>query len=65
MDFPKPIMTITELALMGFSPKNLRAIYHKRGFPVAFKESNTNTSPIKFNTAELGKYLKQLNERRV
>ena len=64
MPYSKPIMTITELVQMGFSGYELRKIYHKVGFPVAFREGNGRTSPIKFNTELLDKHFKKINERR-
>lgn len=65
MSYPKPIMTISELTELGYSSKVLRQIFVSVGYPVAFKEKNSKTAAIKFNVAELDKYLKKINERRV
>ena len=63
MSYPKPIMTIRELVELGYSEKALRDIFYSVGYPVAFKEVNTKTSPIKFNTEQLEKHLRRINER--
>lgn len=62
--FPKPIMTLKELEDLGYSVPVLRKMYHDVGYPLAFKEGGL-TSTIKFNTDELDKHLRRLNERRV
>lgn len=61
MEFPKPIMTINELVLMGFSEKMLRRMYQVKGYPYAFKEIPSKTAPIKIDTTMLERYLKQIN----
>lgn len=65
MNYPKLFMTTAELTDLGLSPKMLRKLYHSVGYPLAFKESNAQASPIKFNTELLDKHLRRLNERRV
>ena len=55
MEFPKQLMTISELIPLGFSEYELRTIAQKAGYPVAIRMSCT--APIKFDTAELQKYL--------
>lgn len=64
MNFPKQFMTITELEQLGLSRETLKHLYHSVGFPLAFKETNAERCPIKFNTELLAKHIKQLNERR-
>ena len=59
MVYPKAIMTIKELETLGFKSKELYAIYRNRRQKVAWKTgTNGKTSTIKFDTAELDKYLK-------
>lgn len=64
MAFPKTFMTIKELAELGLSEKILRKMFHKYGYPLAFRESQSKTAPIKFNTLELGKVLSKENRGR-
>ena len=57
MEFPKQLMTIAELVPLGFSEYELRTIAQVAGYPVAIRMSAT--APIKFDTAELQKYLEK------
>lgn len=59
MEYPKALMTIRELQAMGFSPKRLRAIAAEEKYPLVVRECIAKTSPIKFDTHELDKYLKR------
>lgn len=60
MEFPKQFMTIRELTDLGLSKKYLRQIANNEGYPICFRESLSKTATIKFDTVELGKYLKRV-----
>ena len=62
MEFPKQLMTITELEQMGFSERQLRQIAGTVGYPVAIREGFGKTAPIKFDTEELHAYLKRTSK---
>lgn len=62
MEFPKAVMTISELVDFGFSTIELRRIYDEVGYPVAFKtHPSMRNSTIKFDTVALDKYIKKIN----
>lgn len=63
MDWPRPIMSITEIVNMkvGLSKEWLCAAYHSyanRNKKIAWKNSPKSNSKIWFDTAELEKYRK-------
>ena len=54
MEYPKKIMTLTELTALGFSKKELLAIYRSRHQSIAWKGgSGGKTSTIYFSTDDL------------
>ena len=59
MNYPKQVMTITELRKMGYPKEWLLSIYRSRHQDIAWKmdESKSN-SPILFDTEALEKYRK-------
>lgn len=59
MNYPKQVMTITELKKMGFPEDWLRAIYRSRHQTIAWKmNADKSNSLILFDTEELEKYRK-------
>lgn len=61
MNFPKEIMSVTELSKLGMSATWLRDIYAQEGYPIAYKMSGGKTSKIFFDTKELAKYIRRQN----
>lgn len=57
MEFPKPIMTISELAEMGFNKTKLRELARSRGQKCCFTMSNKKGSKIYIDTQKLEKEL--------
>lgn len=57
MVFPKPIMSISELAQMGFSKTQLRELAKSRGQKCCFTRSNKPGSKIFIDTQKLEKEL--------
>ena len=63
MNYPKKQMRISELVKMGYSKKELRAIFHSRGLNRQFNIAcqitpGARNSPIVFDTEALEKYMK-------
>ena len=63
MNYPKQVMTITELKKMGYPDEWLRNIYRSRAinrdYSIAWKmDESKNNSPILFDTEQLEKYRK-------
>lgn len=57
MNYPKKVMTITELRAMGFPDEYLRSIYRDRHQIIAWKQDESKrNSTILFDTEELEKY---------
>lgn len=66
MNYPKEIMTLTQLTKMGFNRKELLAIYHQRRQEVAWKGgTGGRTSTIYFSTEELEKTRKAKCKERI
>ena len=56
MNYPKPVMKLSELKKMGFSESWLMEVYNEhRKRKIAWKGKKAN-SPIQFDTEELEKY---------
>lgn len=53
--YPKPIMKMSELKIMGFSEEYLLRVFRSRNQKVAWKGSTKTNSPIFFDTEELEK----------
>ena len=57
MEFPKPIMTISELNEMGFSKESLLTAYRAKGQTFARKlNPQSRNSKIEFDTTEFYKW---------
>ena len=57
MNYPKPVMKLSELKKMGFTEDWLMFIFHKRyDRKIAWKAGRAQNSPILFDTEELEKY---------
>lgn len=54
-NYPKPIMSMSELKAMGFSEEYLLRVFRTRNQKVAWKASNKINSRILFDTEELEK----------
>ena len=61
MDYPKKIMSVSELAELGFSKEFLRQIAHAPGAPV-FRLDGRN-SKIHFNTQYLDEFIERIQRR--
>lgn len=61
MDYPKKIMSIAELAELGFSKEFLRQIAHAPGAPV-FRSEGRN-SKIYFKTPFLDEFIERIQRR--
>lgn len=55
MEYPKPLMTISELAEMGYARRTLEHWVNKPGFP-SRKTGNGKTSTWKIDTQEFEKW---------
>jgi len=55
MEYPKPIMSLTELSLMGFSRTYLNQMAHMEGQRCCTRMSEKNKSKIIFDTARFEK----------
>lgn len=58
MEYPKPVMRLTELEKMGFPKSFLMSVYRQRNQKIAWKLSSANNSPILFDTAQLEQFRK-------
>ena len=59
MEYPKPVMKISELKKMGFAEQWLLSVYYiTKG--IAWKTGYAPNSPILFDTEALEKYRKSL-----
>lgn len=66
MEYPKPVMRMSELKKMGFPEEYLLRAYRTRGQAFAFKvHPEKSNSPIMFDTAGFNKWhLKNTGARR-
>lgn len=66
MEYPKPVMRMSELKKMGFPEEYLLRAYRTRGQVFAFKSCpEKSNSPIYFDTVEFNKWhLKNAGRRR-
>lgn len=57
MQYPKPVMRMSELKKMGFPEEYLKRVYRMQKQRIAWKMNPLkNTSPIVFDTEELEKF---------
>lgn len=57
MNYPKPVMRLSELKKMGFSEEWLRSVFWNQGTRgIAWKTGLKENSPILFDTEALEKY---------
>lgn len=56
MDYPKPVMKISELKKLGFSREYLLKAYRRKGQSYAWKMSPAPNSPIVFDTEAFEKW---------
>jgi len=58
MQYPKPVMRMSELKKMGFPEKWLLMAYRRHGKTIAWKMNASNNSPLLFDTDELERFRK-------
>ena len=58
MQYPKPVMKISELQAMGFTKEWLMYAFRRRNQTFAWKMSTANNSAILFDTEGLEKFRK-------
>ncbi len=58
MQYPKPVMRLSELKKMGFPEAWLLMAYRRRGQTFAWKKSAANNAPILFDVEGLEKFRK-------
>lgn len=56
MEYPKPVMRLSELKKMGFPEQWLMMAYRRRNQTFAWKMSAKENSPIVFDTEGLEKF---------
>ena len=56
MQYPKPVMKISELKKMGFPEDFLLSAFRRKGQKFAWKTSSANNSHILFDTEEFERY---------